>query len=92
MAEAETPVGEDVQLLNDFIELVFIANVKAIAKDQKRETLLKMIQSCKEIQPADSSNQELWATVQKVRREVMGGKPPDKPVKPSSTKRRKVQP
>lgn len=90
-AEAETPLDENVRLLYDHIRLVFIDNVKAIAESQKPETLLKMIQSCKEIQPADASNRELWATVQKVRQEVMGAKP-DKPARPLAPKRRKVQP
>jgi hypothetical protein len=90
-AQAKTPLDGNVRLLYDHIRLVFIDNVKAIADSQKPETLLKMIQSCKEIQPADASNQELWTTVQKVRQEVLGRKP-DKAAKPSSPKRRKVQP
>ena len=90
-AGVNTPVDEGIRLLYDHIRLKFIDNVKAIAESQKPETLLKMIQTCKEIQPANISNQELWSTVQKVRQEVLGRKP-GKPVRPGTSKRRRVQP
>ena len=67
-------VDENLRLLYDHIKLVFIANVQSIARSQKPETLLKMIQSCKEIQPVDNANRELWEIVQRVRQEVLGGK------------------
>jgi hypothetical protein len=88
--EKEQPVDENVRLLYEHIRLVFIANARVIAESQKPEILLKMIQSCKQIQPVNRSNEELWKTVQKVRQEVLGGKP-EAPAKPSPTKRRKAQ-
>ncbi len=73
-AETERPVDEDVRLLYDHIMLVCLNNARVIFESQKPETLLKMIQSCKEIQPVNRSNEELWKTVQKVRQEVFGTK------------------
>jgi len=90
-AETERPVDENVRLLYEHIKQVFVTNACVIAKSQKPETLLKMIQSCKEIQPVNRSNEELWKTVQKVRQEVLGPKGDSSP-KPSTSKRRKVQP
>lgn len=70
----DAPADENLQLLYNHIKLVFIANAQSIARSQKPETLLKMIQSCKEIQPVDNTNRELWEIVQKVRQQVLGGK------------------
>lgn len=67
-------VDPGLQLLYDHIKLTFIANASRIAEGQKPETLLKMIQSCKEIQPVDGSQKELWKIVQKVRHELLAGK------------------
>ena len=64
-------VDPELQLLYDHIKLKFIANANKIADSQKPETLLKMIQSCKEIQPVDNSQKELWQIVQKVRQELL---------------------
>jgi hypothetical protein len=73
-ADGVEPVDPGLQLLYDHIKLTFIANASRIAKDQKPETLLKMIQACKEIQPVDGSQKELWQIVQKVRHELLAGK------------------
>ncbi|MCX6834938.1 MAG: hypothetical protein NTW07_07365 [candidate division Zixibacteria bacterium] len=67
-------VDPSLQLLYDHIKLTFIANARRIAEGQKPETLLKMIQSCKEIQPVDGSQKELWQIVQKVRHELLADK------------------
>lgn len=67
-------VDPSLQLLYDHIKLTFLANARRIVEDQKPETLLKMIQSCKEIQPVDGSQKELWKIVQKVRHELLAGK------------------
>ncbi|MEW5795792.1 MAG: hypothetical protein AB1772_05475, partial [Candidatus Zixiibacteriota bacterium] len=71
----DSAANERVRLLYDHIRLTFIANASQIAAGQKPETLLKMIQTCQEIQPVDRKNEELWKTVQKVRQEVLGKKP-----------------
>jgi len=91
---ARTENGESVdpglQLLYDHIRLTFIANAERIAASQKPETLLKMIQSCKEIQPVDSSQKELWQIVQRVRSELLAGKN-NQAGKPSPAARRKAR-
>lgn len=89
-AEAERRGDENIRLLYEHIKHLFIINASIIAESQKPETLLKMIQSCKEIQPVNRSNEELWKTVQKVRQEVLGRKS-DPPVKPEPTKRRRAR-
>ena len=83
-AERAESVDPGVQLLYDYIKLTFIANANKIAESQKPETLLKMIQACKEIQPVDGSHKELWRIVQKVRHELLARKesPPSKPAAP----------
>jgi len=79
------------QLLYDHIKLTFVANAQNIAERQKPEALLKMVQACKEIQPVDRSNQELWRIVQKVRKEILGGKTAaDKKVDPPNRRRRRT--
>jgi hypothetical protein len=90
-AEVERAVDENIRLLYEHIKHLFIINAPVIAESQKPETLLKMIQSCKEIQPVNRSNEELWKTVQKVRQEVFGRKS-DTPAKPEPSKRRRVKP
>jgi hypothetical protein len=90
-AEAEATVDENIHLLYEHIKHLFIINARVIAESQKPETLLKMIQSCKEIQPVDRSNEEVWKTVQKVRQEVLGQKS-GTPAKPEPSKRRRVKP
>lgn len=78
------------QLLYNHIKMTFVANARKIAESQKPEALLKMIQACKEIQPVDRSNQELWRIVQKVRKEILGGKTAvDKKVDPPNRRRRR---
>ena len=83
-AERVESVDPGLQLLYDHIKLTFIANANKIAESQKPETLLKMIQTCKEIQPVDGSQKELWRIVQKVRHELLASKDntPSKPVAP----------
>jgi hypothetical protein len=91
--ENERGEGRDdpgLQLLYDHVKLTFVANARNIAESQKPEALLKMIQACKEIQPVDHSNQELWRIVQKVRKEILGGKVgADKKVDPPKRRRRR---
>ena len=72
--EGRESIDPGLQLLYDHIKLTFITNASRIAEGQKPEILLKMIQSCKEIQPVDSSQKELWQIVQKVRHELLAGK------------------
>jgi hypothetical protein len=81
-------IEPDLQLLYDHIKLTFIANARKIAEGQKPETLLKMIQSCKEIQPVDSSQKELWQIVQKVRHELLVGKSSAQKKSDTPTRRR----
>lgn len=73
----KSPTDDDpgLQLLYEHIRRQFVNNAEAISKSEKPERLLKMIQTCKELQPVNSSNKELWKLIQKVRTEVMGAKP-----------------
>lgn len=87
-ADGGESVDPGLQLLYDHIKLTFIANARRIAEDQKPETLLKMIQSCKEIQPVDASQKELWQIVQKVRHELLAGKSTAQSKSETPTRRR----
>jgi hypothetical protein len=90
-AERVESIDPGLQLLYDHIKLTFIANAIRIAESQKPETLLKMIQTCKEIQPVDGSQKELWQIVQKVRHELLTRKDntSSKPVAPIGRRTRK---
>ena len=67
----KTSVDPNVQLLHDIIVQTFVSNAATIAKYQKPEALLKMIQTCDELKPIDRSNQELWKLIQKARRAML---------------------
>ena len=92
--KAVIPDGDNecdgIKLLFDHIRGQFVANAKQIAKNEKPERLLKMIQQCKELKPVETSNRELWKLVQLVRREVLGGEasPPTKKRRAAKTSRR----
>lgn len=82
--------GAAIQDLYDHIRLQFIANAEVIARNEKPERLLKMIQTCKELEPVDRSNKELWKLIQKVRHDVLASKT-ESHRKTGSKQRRKVQ-
>jgi hypothetical protein len=73
-SRAKPDDGAAIQDLYDHIRLQFIANAAVIAKNEKPERLLKMIQNCKELEPVDRSNKELWKLIQKVRHDVLASK------------------
>jgi len=84
------PGGKDtddngIQLLYDHIRKQFVRNARIIAENEKPERLLRMIQTCPELEPVTRANKELWKIVEKVRRQVLGDK--SKPGSKNSSKR-----
>ena len=59
--------------LYDHVRLQFVANADAVARNEKPERLLKMLQTCPELKPVPPDNKELWRIVQKVRKEILDG-------------------
>ena len=66
-------LDESLDLFYEHARQLFIHNVAIIARNEKPERIIKMLQSCPELKPVTRSNKALWQLLQKVRREVMNG-------------------
>jgi hypothetical protein len=80
--DTDARLDPGLQDLYDHIRLQFVANAGAIAKNEKPERLLKMLQTCPELKPAAADNKELWRIVQRVRKEILAAES----VAPAKTK------
>ena len=67
----EADENKGIRLLQDHIRLQFVANADTIARNEKPERLLKMIQSCPELKTVTKANKELWRIVEKVRHDLL---------------------
>jgi hypothetical protein len=68
----QAEANEDLDLVYGAIRKLFVHHADIVARNEKPERLLKMIQSCPELKPVKRANKELWQLLKKVRRDVMG--------------------
>ena len=66
----------DLQLLDDLIRCWYEAVVTQSEENAKLGDLLKMIELRRKLTPHDASQKELWKLLEKVRRDVLGGRAP----------------
>ncbi len=71
-AAAQPETDENLDLLYGLIRQLFVHHAATVARNEKPERLLKMIQTCPELKPVKRANKELWQLLKKVRRDVIG--------------------
>lgn len=81
------------KLLEELITKYYEVLLKNVVKDAKIGDLIKMMEFHKKMAPGDAAQKELWASIEKIRKQVLDGKSsaalPEKPAdRPSRTKKK----